>query len=45
MANFDFKDPFERWQYIIFKIVLLILFLVSAFKVLDNELHISNLWR
>lgn len=44
MADFDFKDPFEKWQYLIFRLVLLILFLVTAFKILDHELHISD-WR
>ncbi len=44
MTNNNFKDPFEKWQYLIFKIVLLILFLVTAFKILDSELHISRFW-
>jgi hypothetical protein len=45
MTDFDFKDPFERWQYRIFRILLLVLFLIAAARLIDSELHISDWWR
>lgn len=42
MANNDFKDKFEKIEWIIFKTLLLISFLVAAFKVLDYETHIGD---
>jgi hypothetical protein len=45
MADFNFKDPFEKWQYRIFRITLLILFLATAAKLIDSELHISGWWK
>jgi hypothetical protein len=43
-SNFS-RDPFDEWQYRIFKFVLFILFLATAYKLLDHELHITKLIR
>jgi hypothetical protein len=42
MANNSFKDPFDKWQYLIFRCVLFILFLITVFKIIDSEIHISR---
>ena len=42
MPDINFKDPFDMWQYRIFKIVLFILFLATVYKILDHELHITH---
>jgi hypothetical protein len=36
------KAPLEQWQYRIFQIVLFILFLATAYKLLDSELHLTR---
>jgi hypothetical protein len=38
------EDPFEKWQYISFKILLFILFLITAYKFLDKELHLTKIF-
>ncbi len=38
MANFDLKDPFEKWQFLIFRTLLFILFLAGVWKLLAYEL-------
>jgi hypothetical protein len=35
-------NSLEIWQYVIFKWVLFILFLATAYKLLNNELHINE---
>jgi hypothetical protein len=42
MTNNNFKDPFDRIQYLIFKVLLLLLFLATVYKILDYEFHISQ---
>jgi hypothetical protein len=37
------KDPLDVWQYRIFRWVLFILFIVTAIKLLDSELHIRQI--
>jgi hypothetical protein len=37
------KDPLEVLQYRIFKWVLFIIFLASAYQLLDSHIHFSHL--
>ena len=41
-ANWDGKDRLEKAQYLIFKWVLFIIFLASAYQLLDSHIHISR---
>lgn len=43
MSGLESVDFLDRWQYLIFKTVLFILFLWAAYRLLDTHLHISDL--
>jgi hypothetical protein len=43
MADMNFKDPLDMWQYRIFRILLFILFLATVYKILDHEFHLTRL--
>jgi len=43
MADNRFRDPLDEWQFRIFKWVLFILFLSTAYRILDHDLHITRL--
>jgi hypothetical protein len=42
MSDSRFKDRFDEWQYFVFRLVLFILFLTLAYRMLDDELHITS---
>lgn len=43
MADSRFRDRFDVWQYFIFRLLLFILFLAAVYKILDHELHVTQL--
>ena len=42
MCEMKSGDPFEIWQFRIFRLVLFIIFLVSAYELLDSHTHIGR---
>lgn len=41
----QFLDPFEKYQYLAFKWILFVIFLVTAFEILDKHIHLKRLAR
>jgi hypothetical protein len=41
-SNRNFNDRLEGWQYFIFKVVLFIFFLATAYRFIDHDLRVTE---